>query len=159
VAAVRFHTAAFTNLTRDHLDYHKTMQAYGEAKAKLLSMPDLKHLVLNIGDEFGRKFAQSYSGRAPLTAVWTGGSSSAWLAERGLCDSKVQAQRRGITLELEGTYGRAEVATQLMGRFNAENSLVVIACLLALGVTLPQAANALSQCRAAPGRMELVEAA
>ena len=42
VAGVRFHTAAFTNLTRDHLDYHKTMQAYGAAKAKLLKLPDLQ---------------------------------------------------------------------------------------------------------------------
>src|SRR5262249_1145815 len=118
VAGVRFHTAAFTNLTRDHLDYHKTMQAYGEAKAKLLSIPDLKHLVVNTGDDFGRKFAQSYAGRVPLTAVWTGGSDSAWLAERGLCASQVQAARRGISIRFEGTFGKAEAVTQLMGRFN-----------------------------------------
>ena len=61
---MRFHTGAFTNLTRDHLDYHKTMTAYGEAKAKLFEFPDLKHVVVNIGDVFGRQFSRRAEPRA-----------------------------------------------------------------------------------------------
>ena len=53
---VRFHSAAFTNLSRDHLDYHASMQAYGEAKARLFAVPDtLQHVIVNIGDAFGRE--------------------------------------------------------------------------------------------------------
>ena len=57
VDGVRFHSAAFTNLSRDHLDYHPTMEPYGEAKARLFAAPDVKHMILNIGDGFGRELA------------------------------------------------------------------------------------------------------
>ena len=72
VDGVRFHSAAFTNLSRDHLDYHPSMQAYGEAKARLFSGQDLEHAIINVGDAFGRELAHKLVGRAPLTAVWVG---------------------------------------------------------------------------------------
>ena len=61
VDGVRFHSAAFTNLSRDHLDYHPSMQAYGEAKARLFAFEDSQHVIVNVGDAFGRQFAQSYA--------------------------------------------------------------------------------------------------
>ena len=61
-------------------------------------------------------------------------------------------------MELDGSFGKLTVSTQLMGRFNAENSLIVIACLLSLGVSLSDAAKALAECKPAPGRMEVVKA-
>ena len=64
VDGVHFHAAAFTNLTRDHLDYHGSMKEYGAAKARLFQVADLKHIVLNIGDEFGRALARDYAGAA-----------------------------------------------------------------------------------------------
>jgi UDP-N-acetylmuramoyl-L-alanyl-D-glutamate--2,6-diaminopimelate ligase len=157
VDGVRFHVAAFTNLTRDHLDYHGSMQAYGEAKAKLFQSPDLKHIVLNIGDEFGRALARDYDGSAALIAVWVGAGDSRWLADRALHATEVHMEARGIAIELDGSFGKLTVKTQLMGRFNAENSLVVIACLLSLGVPLGEAAKALAECKPAPGRMEVVK--
>ena len=72
VDGVRFHSAAFTNLSRDHLDYHASMQAYGEAKARLFSGQDLEHAIINVGDPFGRELAHKLVGGAPLTAVWVG---------------------------------------------------------------------------------------
>jgi UDP-N-acetylmuramoyl-L-alanyl-D-glutamate--2,6-diaminopimelate ligase len=66
-------------------------------------------------------------------------------------------QTRGISIELDGSFGQVTVKTQLMGRFNAENSLVVLGCLLSLGVSLTDAANALAECKPAPGRMEVVK--
>jgi UDP-N-acetylmuramoyl-L-alanyl-D-glutamate--2,6-diaminopimelate ligase len=84
VDGVRFDSAAFTNLTRDHLDYHPSMQAYGEAKARLFAIPELQHVVINMGDAFGRELALRYGGRAPLTAVWVGAGDSGWLADRSL---------------------------------------------------------------------------
>jgi UDP-N-acetylmuramoyl-L-alanyl-D-glutamate--2,6-diaminopimelate ligase len=156
IGGVRFHTAAFTNLTRDHLDYHGSMANYGAAKAKLLLLPDLKHIVLNVGDAFGRQFAQGYAGHAPLTAVWVGGAESGWSADRCLHVEDVDARPQGIAIKLDGSFGRREIETRLIGRFNAENSVTVIACLLSLGITLDQAGQALALCAAAPGRMEVV---
>jgi UDP-N-acetylmuramoyl-L-alanyl-D-glutamate--2,6-diaminopimelate ligase len=146
-------------LTRDHLDYHGTMLKYGAAKSKLFQMAELKHIVLNVGDEFGRALAQTYTGSASLIAVWVGAGDSGWLADRALHATQVRMDSQGISIELDGSFGKLTVNTQLMGRFNAENSLVVIACLLSLGVSLSDAAKALAQCQPAPGRMEVVKAA
>jgi len=159
VAGVRFHTAAFTNLSRDHLDYHETMAAYGEAKARLFKAPDLRHIVVNVGDNFGREFAQTYAGGVPLTAIWIGAGSSGWLAQRTLHAAQVSLGMHGVSMQLEGSFGKANVATQLLGRFNAENSLVVIACLLSLGASLPEAVRVLAECAPPPGRMEVVDPA
>ena len=158
VDGVRFQVAAFTNLTRDHLDYHGSMQKYGAAKAKLFQAPELKHIVLNIGDEFGRALARDYAGAASLIAVSAGPGESGWLADRALHAAQVRMEASGICIDIDGSFGKLTVKTQLMGRFNAENSLVVIGCLLALGVSLPDAAKSLAECRPAPGRMEVVKA-
>jgi UDP-N-acetylmuramoyl-L-alanyl-D-glutamate--2,6-diaminopimelate ligase len=158
VAGVRFHAAAFTNLSRDHLDYHGTMADYGAAKARLFAAPDLEHIVINVGDSFGREFAQNYAGRVPLTAIWIGAGDSGWLAERALRATDVTLGLHGISMHLDGSFGRATVNTRLLGRFNAENSLVVIACLLALGASLDESARVLAECAPPPGRMEVVEA-
>jgi UDP-N-acetylmuramoyl-L-alanyl-D-glutamate--2,6-diaminopimelate ligase len=159
VAGVRLHSAAFTNLSRDHLDYHETMAAYGAAKARLFDAPDLKHIIINVGDTFGREFAQNYAGGAPLTAVWIGAGDSGWLAESALRATQVTLDVHGVSMQLDGSFGKAEVATRLLGRFNAENALVVIACLLSLGTPFAEAARVLAECVPPPGRMEVVEPA
>jgi UDP-N-acetylmuramoyl-L-alanyl-D-glutamate--2,6-diaminopimelate ligase len=159
VAGVRFQSAAFTNLSRDHLDYHETMAAYGAAKARLFDAPDLRHIIVNVGDAFGREFVQNYAGRAPLTAIWIGAGDSGWLAQRALHAADVNLNAHGISMQLDGSFGKAPVSARLLGRFNAENSLVVIACLLSLGASLPEAARVLAECVAPPGRMEVVEPA
>jgi UDP-N-acetylmuramoyl-L-alanyl-D-glutamate--2,6-diaminopimelate ligase len=159
IAGVRLHSAAFTNLSRDHLDYHQTMAAYGAAKARLFDAPDLKHIIINVGDAFGRDFAQKFAGRVPLTAVWIGAGDSGWLAERALRATQVILDVHGVSMQLDGSFGKAEVATRLLGRFNAENALVVIACLLSLDAPLAEAVRVLAECVPPPGRMELVEPA
>jgi UDP-N-acetylmuramoyl-L-alanyl-D-glutamate--2,6-diaminopimelate ligase len=159
VDGVRFHSAAFTNLSRDHLDYHASMQAYGEAKARLFSGQDLEHAVVNVGDPFGRELAHKLVGGAPLTAVWVGSRADAWLAERFLEAREVRLDLQGISLDIMGSSGEITLSTKLLGRFNAENVLVVLGCLLALGVPSAEAAAALAACSAPPGRMEVIEAA
>jgi UDP-N-acetylmuramoyl-L-alanyl-D-glutamate--2,6-diaminopimelate ligase len=155
---VRFHSAAFTNLTRDHLDYHPSMQAYGEAKERLFAAQDLQCVIVNVGDAFGRQLALRLSGRTPLTAVWTGDGGEAWPAERWLQAQHLALDLRGVSMDIDGSFGRLRLSTKLLGRFNAENALVVLGCLLALGVPLAQAAGALAASSAPPGRMELIEA-
>src|SRR5690606_39116394 len=68
VDAVRFDTAVYTNLTRDHLDYHGTLEAYGEAKAKLFVWPGLQHAVINVGDAFGRQLLERKLSASHVTA-------------------------------------------------------------------------------------------
>jgi UDP-N-acetylmuramoyl-L-alanyl-D-glutamate--2,6-diaminopimelate ligase len=160
VDGVRFHTAAFTNLTRDHLDYHATMQAYGEAKARLFAIDGLKEAVINVGDAFGGELARNLEGRLQVIAV--GVAPAAAPAERGnrsLRAEDVRLGAGGVAMRIHGTYGEAELSTRLMGRFNAENALIVLGCLVSLGVPLFEAAEALAGCGAPPGRMEVVEAA
>ncbi len=158
VAGVRFHTAALTNLSRDHLDYHGTMAAYGEAKARLFGFPELRQIVINVGDSFGRELAQGYTGGVPITAVWIGAGDSGWLAQRTVYAVDVRPQARGLSMQLDGTFGRAALRSGLIGRFNAENMLVALACLVSHGVPIEDAAAALAQCAAPPGRMEVIEA-
>jgi UDP-N-acetylmuramoyl-L-alanyl-D-glutamate--2,6-diaminopimelate ligase len=115
-----------------------------------------------VGDAFGRDLAQRCAGRVPVTAVWIGAGGSAggsgwWLTERSVHAEKVILDLHGISMQLGGSFGSTALRTKLLGRFNAENSLVVVGCLLSLGVTLSDAARALAECVPPPGRMEVVE--
>jgi UDP-N-acetylmuramoyl-L-alanyl-D-glutamate--2,6-diaminopimelate ligase len=93
-----------------------------------------------------------------LTAVWVGSRADAWLAERFLEARAVRLDLAGISLDIVGGSGEITLSTKLLGRFNAENVLVVLGCLLALGVPSAEAAAALAACTAPPGRMEVIEA-
>ncbi len=158
VDGVRFHSAAFTNLTRDHLDYHESMEAYGEAKARLFARPELQHRIFNVGDEFGRRLAERFAGSVPTTVVWVGDGGFAWLAAQWLQVTSLRADVRGLSLALAGSYGPLALRSSLIGRFNGENLVLVLACLIACGVPPDAAATALGACSAAPGRMEVVAA-
>jgi UDP-N-acetylmuramoyl-L-alanyl-D-glutamate--2,6-diaminopimelate ligase len=158
VDGVRFHSAAFTNLTRDHLDYHATMEAYGAAKARLFAVDGLQQLVINIGDAFGRQSASQYVGRLPVTAVWVGAADSGWTSAPSICATELKLDVRGLSMRIEGACGERLVKTRLMGRFNAENALLVLGCLLGLGMAPDAAVAALECCVAPPGRMEVIEA-
>ena len=157
VDGVRFHSVALTNLTRDHLDYHPSMQAYGAAKARLFAATGLQHIVINVGDAFGRELAGTLGGRAPLTAVWVGAGGSGWLADRSLRAEEIALDLHGVSMTVDGSFGSCRVSTRLMGRFNAENAVVVLACLVGLNLPLTAAGAALSECDAPPGRMEVIE--
>ncbi len=161
VDGVRFHSAVLTNLTRDHLDYHPSMQSYGEAKARLFASSGLQHIVINVGDAFGRELigtlGGTLGGRVPLTAVWAGAGGSGWLADRSLHADEIVPDLHGLSMTVDGSFGSSRVATKLMGRFNAENAVVVLACLVGLNLPLTGACAALSECDAPPGRMEVIE--
>jgi UDP-N-acetylmuramoyl-L-alanyl-D-glutamate--2,6-diaminopimelate ligase len=156
VAAVRFNTAAFTNLTRDHLDYHGTMEAYGTAKARLFTWPSLVNRVINVDDPFGAELAIQPS---PARLVITS-QKSAVLVRTMRHAQYVRAARAtpdpgGLLIGVETSWGSAELTVRLIGEFNVDNVLTVLAVLLAWNIPLTQAAQALEQCRAASGRMEM----
>lgn len=156
VDGVRFASAAFTNLSRDHLDYHGTMQAYGDAKSMLFETVGLRRIVINAGDEFGRELLRRHAGRAPRTAVWVGAADAAVPSEQCLHAHCVAAEPRGLRLDLGGTFGAAAVRTPLIGRFNAENVVLVLGIAAAAGAPLAEAAAVLTAAEPPPGRMQVV---
>jgi UDP-N-acetylmuramoyl-L-alanyl-D-glutamate--2,6-diaminopimelate ligase len=155
VNAVRFDTAVFTNLTRDHLDYHGTEQAYAAAKARLFESPGLARAVINVGDPFGQELASRLATsdveRIVFTTrneIFTDGASG-WLRL-----SELKAGPTGLTLQVESSWGAGTLRSKLIGEFNAENLLAALGVLLGWNVPLQQALVALAACVAPPGRME-----
>ncbi|HQX78799.1 MAG TPA: UDP-N-acetylmuramoyl-L-alanyl-D-glutamate--2,6-diaminopimelate ligase [Steroidobacteraceae bacterium] len=148
VTGVRFHTAVFTNLTRDHLDYHGTMTAYGSAKATLFDWPTLAARVINIDDPFGAELAQRHRGATAHLATVSRRSPASVRA------TATRAAPRGLELDVESKWGAGTLATRLVGDFNADNALAVLAVLLACDIPLAAALRALGACAAPPGRME-----
>jgi UDP-N-acetylmuramoyl-L-alanyl-D-glutamate--2,6-diaminopimelate ligase len=151
VNGVRFNTAVFTNLTRDHLDYHGSMEQYGTAKALLFAMPGLAARVVNVDDDFGAALAARTS---PARLIATTRKEYFGLSEF-VRASRVRAESSGLVISIESSFGVSEVRVPLIGEFNIENTLSVLGALLALGVPLADAAHALARCRAPSGRMEL----
>jgi UDP-N-acetylmuramoyl-L-alanyl-D-glutamate--2,6-diaminopimelate ligase len=140
-----FRIAVLTNLSRDHLDYHGSMEAYAAAKAGLFAWPGLEHAVLNLDDEFG----QALVGKTGSARIVGYGF------ERGeVVAEAVNAGREGLSLSLNTAWGRAELKSSLLGRFNAYNLLAALAALLVSDVPLEQACAALGQVRPPAGRMQ-----
>jgi UDP-N-acetylmuramoyl-L-alanyl-D-glutamate--2,6-diaminopimelate ligase len=164
INGVRFHIAAFTNLTRDHLDYHGSMEAYGAAKARLFDSAGLAHRIINIDDPFGARLAAAAARSAPPLAA-----ERAWLivttrAARAATPppgaavvhaTRVRPDSGGLLIEIESSFGNVELPVRLVGEFNADNALTVLAVLLAWKIPLREAAHALSLARPARGRMEM----
>jgi UDP-N-acetylmuramoyl-L-alanyl-D-glutamate--2,6-diaminopimelate ligase len=148
VDGVHFDVGVFTNLSRDHLDYHGDMESYGAAKAKLLAWPGLKSAVINLDDAFG----QSLAGMLPQGLRMIGLSScdndAATLRATGL-----QMRAAGLSFELTVDGVSHPVQSRLLGRFNVDNLLVVAGALYALGDSPAEIARTLSRLQAVHGRM------
>ncbi|WP_424681872.1 UDP-N-acetylmuramoyl-L-alanyl-D-glutamate--2,6-diaminopimelate ligase [Frateuria sp. YIM B11624] len=146
VGAVGFEVAAFTNLTRDHLDYHGTMEAYGAAKAKLFAFPGLKAAAVNVDDAFGRALAE----RLPngMRVLRTG---IATVADVSAADVVTSAE--GLAFELRTPWGTHAIRSALLGRFNVANLLAVVACLGALGEPFARIVEAVEALAPVNGRM------
>lgn len=150
VEAVAFTVAVFTNLTRDHLDYHGDMGAYAAAKSRLLMRDGLTAAVVNRDDAYGRELIERLGGR---TRVVTYGLSGGDVYAAGL-----DCTPDGLRLRAKTPRGEIDIATPLLGRFNAYNLLAVLAVLLALGFDPDDAARRLANLRPVPGRVERFQA-
>jgi UDP-N-acetylmuramoyl-L-alanyl-D-glutamate--2,6-diaminopimelate ligase len=153
VAGVRIPVTAFTNLSRDHLDYHGTMEAYGAAKAKLFEAPGVRQAVINIGDAFGRDLARRMASSIDVIEVCAEGVPRS-TSGRYVSATRVLYTVAGIDLQGESHLGAFRLRSPLVGAFNAENALLVLGLLLAEGMPLEGAVAALSEAVAPPGRME-----
>jgi UDP-N-acetylmuramoyl-L-alanyl-D-glutamate--2,6-diaminopimelate ligase len=158
VDAVRFRAAAFTNLTRDHLDFHGSMQAYGAAKARLFEPAELVARVINVDDDFGVELAARHGAHAGAELILTARTRPA-PAIRGaqiVRATRVVALPTGIALSIATAGSEVECTLPLIGEFNADNALIVLGLLLGLGLPLERAAEALGASAGAPGRMERI---
>ena len=155
LAGVDFDIAVFTNLSRDHLDYHGDMAAYEAAKTRLFMQPGLGHAVINVDDPMGlRLLLRMPAGVARIAYSIAGDSAAAALADQGrliACAPRFDAH--GVCFDLDGDWGTAKVAAPVWGRFNLSNLLAVIGSLLAAGAPLALAVEAVANLAAVPGRM------
>lgn len=152
VNGVPFRTAVFTNLTRDHLDYHGSMEAYGETKARLFYWQGLQHAVINIDDEFGAKLYAQLRTERPDLAVY--GYGFAENAEIRI--SAFESSVSGMRLHVETPWGGSDVHCGMLGRFNAYNLAACIGVLCAEGYPLADVVPVLAKIRPASGRMDCI---
>ncbi len=148
MAGTHIAVALFTNLTRDHIDYHGDMDAYWAAKAGLFAWPGLRAAVLNVDDERGSALAPGLVG----LDVWTYSTSKS----ARLMASDIVYRDGGLAFTLNENAQAVEVRSGLIGDYNVSNLLAVIGGLRALGVPLADAARVCAQLTAVPGRMESV---
>ncbi|MEQ1580041.1 MAG: UDP-N-acetylmuramoyl-L-alanyl-D-glutamate--2,6-diaminopimelate ligase [Steroidobacteraceae bacterium] len=156
VDAVRFHTAVFTNLTRDHLDYHKTLSAYAAAKARLFQTVGLDHAVINVGDEFGNELVRRLAGRMAVTAYHATPPGTNVPAGHQLFARSLERGSGGLSIAFDGSWGPGILRSRLLGDFNAENLLAALAVLLGWEVPLDRAVKGLETSSPPPGRMEVL---
>ncbi len=147
INGLKIRLAAFTQLGRDHLDYHGDSAAYGKAKQRLFLEHQPEIAVINVDDPFGAGLADRFSGR--VLRVACEGLSPAELSVR-----KTSPIAEGLNLELLDGDGRFALSSRLFGCFNGANLALACGVLMALGVDRESAARALSNCPPPPGRMQ-----
>jgi UDP-N-acetylmuramoyl-L-alanyl-D-glutamate--2,6-diaminopimelate ligase len=151
VYGLAFHTVVFTNLTRDHLDFHGTMERYAAAKRRLLEGaggPAPRYAVINHGDPWGRKW-EKLGGFEPLTYGLDNGAA--------ITASRVVSDFEGIRFTASTPVGRFNVRSPLLGKFNVLNLLAAIAVGISYGLTAEVMAAGVAACRSVPGRLERIE--
>ena len=145
IGGVRFDVAAFTNLTEDHLDFHKTMENYCDTKAELFARCD--KAVFNRDDEWFTRVSAKAGADVLTTAV----KGTADLVARDL-----QLRADGISFTAVKGDEAAQVRLQIPGRFTVYNALTVLGIADRLGISLSAAAAALAEAKGVKGRVEVV---
>ncbi|WFQ78313.1 UDP-N-acetylmuramoyl-L-alanyl-D-glutamate--2,6-diaminopimelate ligase [Xenorhabdus sp. SF857] len=156
VAALPFQAAIFTNLSRDHLDYHGDMESYEEAKWRLFSHHNVKQKIINADDAVGQKWlsclpdAVAVSMENNLPENWQG---------RWLSASEVHYHDKGASITFTSSWGNGTLNSPLMGAFNVSNLLLALATLLSLDYPLDKLLSMASCLKPVCGRMEVFSAA
>lgn len=146
---VEFDVAVFTNLTQDHLDYHKTMEAYQAAKEKLFDWPSLKASVINYDDAFGKQIADKLNANHQHVITYGIHSGEVFASSITLHDTFFE-------MHVKTPYGDTDVVVNLIGEFNVYNTLAVLATLLVSDVGFTDAIEAISHLKPVDGRMQMI---
>jgi UDP-N-acetylmuramoyl-L-alanyl-D-glutamate--2,6-diaminopimelate ligase len=152
IAGMHFDVAVLTNITRDHLDYHGTLEAYVAAKQRLFTRPELAAVVLNRDDAGGRQWIAGLRTRAQRIVYGLDGDPEPGCAH--VIGRQLQLTPDGIHFEVDTWRGRAALQSRLLGRFNAYNLMAALAVLLVRETPLDAAVAALAQSQTVPGRIE-----
>ncbi|SEA68005.1 UDP-N-acetylmuramoylalanyl-D-glutamate--2,6-diaminopimelate ligase [Thiothrix caldifontis] len=157
VNGIRFNVAVLTNLTRDHLDYHGTVEAYAEAKRKLFHWPDLQAVVLNLDDAFGQRLAAELSEKQ-VRVIGYGVGNAADYPTGTLVATEPVFDHSGIRAKVSNGQEAGVLQAPVLGQFNLHNVLAALGVLLAKGLALSDALQRLQHVQVVPGRMERVGA-
>ena len=152
----RIACALFTNLSRDHLEYHPDMEAYAQAKTRLFRAPGLAHAVLNLDDALGVRIAHMLA-FGPVRRVGyslSRGAAAASGLEHWLVARDLTVSGDGMAFRLDSSWGAAAIRSPLIGRFNAANLLGVIGVLLVAGIGLDAIPGLCARLEPPPGRMQ-----
>jgi UDP-N-acetylmuramoyl-L-alanyl-D-glutamate--2,6-diaminopimelate ligase len=149
VANVNVHTAIFTNLTQDHLDYHGDLISYGNAKAQLLQAPGLHTAIFNLDDDW----AKSLLGKVP---AGVNALSYSTKIAADIYAQDIELNAFGVTAHLVTPWGEAKIQSPLLGEFNLSNLLAVIAAVAVQGFALDAIVACVPDLLPAPGRMQQV---
>lgn len=154
VNGMHFDVALFTNLTRDHLDYHHTFERYEAAKSLLFDWPGLKHAVLNLDDPMGQRLATRLTHKGAATVGYQLGIQQHVTTDALIRAHLLRATPGGSAFTLQSDWGQIELEVALLGHFNLSNLLGVAGVLLVSGYPLDQVARVLTQLQPPPGRMQ-----
>ncbi|WP_100656594.1 UDP-N-acetylmuramoyl-L-alanyl-D-glutamate--2,6-diaminopimelate ligase [Alteromonas flava] len=153
---VKTDVAVFTNLTRDHLDYHGTMEAYAAAKRRLISQPALRHVVLNADDPESKNWATNTPEHVKITWYGVEVDTQQFNPKQQYCCARnITSTATGTQFELYSSWGNSPIKLQLVGHFNVYNALAAAASVLALGTRFADVLAGLPRLVPVPGRMEL----
>ncbi|MBT0724285.1 UDP-N-acetylmuramoyl-L-alanyl-D-glutamate--2,6-diaminopimelate ligase [Rosenbergiella sp. S61] len=156
VAALPFSAAIFTNLSRDHLDYHGDMESYAAAKLSLFTEHQVGVSVINADDETGQQWLKQLT---DSVAVSVRGLSLSQRHGLWLSATAITYREHGVCIQFDSAWGSGQCVSALMGEFNVSNVLLALATLLALGYPLEQLIATASQLSPVCGRMEVFKKA
>lgn len=158
VSGVAFDVAVLTNVGRDHLDYHGTVEHYAAAKRRLFAIDGLAAAVLNRDDPHGARWADELlaAGRTPVVVYGLDGEVP--VAGQYLIGRSLRLHAAGLSMAIASSWGAAQLDCRLLGRFNAHNLLAALAVLLVKGAALADAVAALADAQTVPGRIEAFRA-
>lgn len=153
LAAVAVDIAVLTNLSRDHLDYHGSMQAYAAAKQQLFAMSSVTKVVINQDEIFGQTLLQQGFSADVEVIRYSRIDAVDWYAQ------SISAQPNGLDFQINAVQQQRQLQLPLIGMFNVENVLATAAVLDALGITFDAICSALPQLHSITGRMQRISAA
>ncbi|GAA4900568.1 UDP-N-acetylmuramoyl-L-alanyl-D-glutamate--2,6-diaminopimelate ligase [Ferrimonas pelagia] len=155
IAALPLRIAVYTNLSRDHLDYHGDMTSYAAAKRQLFDLPGLQAAVLNLDDEYGARWHSDLKGRIRTLGYSIDGAECGGDVLRA---TQVSFHHGGVQAQIESSFGSGVLASPLLGKFNLANLLAALGALLLKGHTLEALLQAVPELEPAAGRMECYHA-
>jgi UDP-N-acetylmuramoyl-L-alanyl-D-glutamate--2,6-diaminopimelate ligase len=154
VAGVNFDIGVFTNLSREHLDYHGDMETYAQAKRQLFLTESLHSAVINIDDEYGQQLANELKDDLKLITYAVGEKSKAGNTQNHVCGVVKESGIARLSIDVQSPWGEGNITSKLTGAFNAGNLLASLSVLCLSGVKFENSLKLLSELEAVPGRME-----